>query len=67
VFYALFFPLHRVHGRGATAADQRDGPGHPALALDVTIGLHLWRRHALLSILGGTTVNVLLASTLLSR
>jgi branched-subunit amino acid transport protein AzlD len=39
----------------------------PLLALGVTVGLHLWRRNALLSILGGTTVNVLLASTLLTH
>ena len=32
-------------------------------ALAVTVGLHLWRRNALLSILGGTTVHVILAST----
>ncbi|MEV4975784.1 branched-chain amino acid transporter permease [Streptomyces scopuliridis] len=36
----------------------------PLVALAVTIGLHLWRRDALLSILGGTTVHVVLASTL---
>ena len=32
-------------------------------ALTVTIGLHLWRRNGLLSIMGGTLVNVALAST----
>ncbi|MEU1408939.1 AzlD domain-containing protein [Streptomyces sp. NPDC005728] len=37
------------------------------VALAVTVGLHLWRRNALLSILGGTTVHVVLASTLFSR
>lgn len=31
-------------------------------ALGTTIGLQLWRRNALLSILGGTAVNVLLLS-----
>jgi branched-subunit amino acid transport protein AzlD len=36
-------------------------------ALAVTIGLHLWRRNALLSILGGTTVHVVLASTLFAH
>jgi branched-subunit amino acid transport protein AzlD len=36
-------------------------------ALAVTIGLHLWRRNALLSILGGTIVNVLLASTVFTH
>ncbi|MFD6275122.1 branched-chain amino acid transporter permease [Streptomyces sp. NPDC060209] len=35
----------------------------PAAALAATIGLHLWRRSALLSILGGTAVHVILAST----
>ncbi|WP_409471061.1 branched-chain amino acid transporter permease [Streptomyces sp. HC307] len=35
----------------------------PPAALAVTVGLHLWRRNALLSILGGTAVHVLLAST----
>ncbi|MFE7572766.1 branched-chain amino acid transporter permease [Streptomyces sp. NPDC057539] len=36
----------------------------PLVALGVTVGLHLWRRDALLSILGGTAVHVVLASTL---
>jgi branched-subunit amino acid transport protein AzlD len=36
----------------------------PLLALAVTIGLHPWRRVALLSILAGTTVHVVLATTL---
>jgi branched-subunit amino acid transport protein AzlD len=41
---------------------------HPAqalpgiLALAVTVGLHLWRRNAVLSILGGTAVHIALAS-----
>jgi branched-subunit amino acid transport protein AzlD len=39
----------------------------PLAALAVTIGLHLWRRNALLSILGGTTVHVVLASTLFAH
>lgn len=39
----------------------------PAVALAATIGLHLWRRNALLSILGGTLVSVVLASILHSR
>lgn len=37
-----------------------------ALALAVTVGLHLWRRRAVLSILGGTAVYVVLASWVLS-
>ncbi|MFJ8048502.1 branched-chain amino acid transporter permease [Streptomyces luteogriseus] len=36
----------------------------PLAALAVTVGLHLWRRNALLSILAGTAVHVTLASTL---
>ncbi|MFB7598318.1 branched-chain amino acid transporter permease [Streptomyces sp. NPDC056160] len=36
----------------------------PLAALAVTVGLHLWRRNALLSILAGTAVDVVLASTL---
>ncbi|MCD9145072.1 branched-chain amino acid transporter permease [Streptomyces albireticuli] len=36
----------------------------PLIALAVTVGLHLWRRNALLSILAGTAVHVTLASTL---
>lgn len=35
----------------------------PLAALGVTVGLHLWRRNALLSILTGTAVNVSVAST----
>ncbi|HEV2372826.1 MAG TPA: AzlD domain-containing protein [Streptosporangiaceae bacterium] len=32
------------------------------LALAATIGLHLWRRNAVLSILGGTAIHVALAT-----
>ncbi|MBB5159574.1 branched-subunit amino acid transport protein AzlD [Saccharopolyspora phatthalungensis] len=39
----------------------------PVAALAATVGLHLWRWNALLSIFGGTTVHVLLASTLLPQ
>ncbi|MFE5666391.1 branched-chain amino acid transporter permease [Streptomyces niveus] len=39
----------------------------PLAALAVTTGLHLWRRNALLSILGGTATHVILASTILAR
>jgi branched-subunit amino acid transport protein AzlD len=35
----------------------------PLAALATTIGLHLWRRSALLSIVGGTAVYVVLANT----
>jgi branched-subunit amino acid transport protein AzlD len=38
----------------------------PLPALAVTIGLQLWRRSALLSILAGTTIYVLISSTLLA-
>jgi branched-subunit amino acid transport protein AzlD len=34
------------------------------LALAATVGLHLWRRNAVLSILGGTAVHVALATAL---
>ncbi|MFD2470344.1 branched-chain amino acid transporter permease [Amycolatopsis silviterrae] len=34
----------------------------PIVALAVTAGLHLWRRNAVLSIVGGTVVHVLMAS-----
>ncbi|MGI5176191.1 branched-chain amino acid transporter permease [Dactylosporangium sp. CA-152071] len=51
----------------------RDLPSAPThrllavlLALAATIGLHLWRRSALLSILGGTAIHVALASTVLA-
>ncbi|MFE2060270.1 MULTISPECIES: branched-chain amino acid transporter permease [unclassified Streptomyces] len=36
-------------------------------ALGVTVGLHLWRRHVLLSILGSTATHAVLASTVLAR
>ncbi|MEV0175825.1 AzlD domain-containing protein [Streptomyces sp. NPDC050803] len=39
----------------------------PLTALAVTVGLHLWRRDALLSILGGTAVHVLLSSTVFAN
>ncbi|MFE7275874.1 branched-chain amino acid transporter permease [Streptomyces sp. NPDC057623] len=39
----------------------------PLTALAVTVGLHLWRRNALLSILGGTAVHVALASTVFAH
>ncbi|MET7694046.1 branched-chain amino acid transporter permease [Streptomyces canus] len=39
----------------------------PLVALTVTVGLHLWRRNALLSIFGGTAVSVVLASTLFAQ
>lgn len=36
----------------------------PVAALAVTVGLHLWRRNALLSILAGTAVSVVVATAL---
>ncbi|GAA2270509.1 hypothetical protein GCM10010234_01010 [Streptomyces hawaiiensis] len=39
----------------------------PLAALGTTVGLHVWRRNALLSILGGTAVHVILTSTVLPR
>jgi branched-subunit amino acid transport protein AzlD len=47
----------------------RAGAGHVCAiiaALAVTVGLHLWRRNALLSIIGVTLVNVLVVSLVLS-
>lgn len=41
----------------------RAGAVAPVAALSVTVALHLWRRDALVSILGGTAVHVALAST----
>jgi branched-subunit amino acid transport protein AzlD len=37
-----------------------------ALALAVTVGLHLWRRHIVLSIVAGTAVHVVLMSAVLA-
>ena len=34
------------------------------LALAATVGLHLWRRNAVLSILGGTAIHVALTTAL---
>jgi branched-subunit amino acid transport protein AzlD len=36
-------------------------------ALTVTIGLHLWRRNAVLSILGGTAIHAALATMPFTR
>jgi branched-subunit amino acid transport protein AzlD len=37
------------------------------LALAATVALHLWRRNAVLSILGGTAINVALATAFAAR
>ncbi|MDI3417697.1 branched-chain amino acid transporter permease [Streptomyces luteolus] len=39
----------------------------PLIAMAVTVGLHLWRRNALLSILGGTATHVVLASVVFAH
>ncbi|MBO8191608.1 AzlD domain-containing protein [Streptomyces oryzae] len=39
----------------------------PLVALAVTLGLHLWRRNALLSIFSGTATHVVLASTVFTH
>jgi hypothetical protein len=64
---------HADPGRLHTAYTLRDAPragaGHVwaiIAALAVTVGLHLWRRNALLSIVGDTLVNVLVVSLVLS-
>ncbi|MFI7102295.1 branched-chain amino acid transporter permease [Streptomyces sp. NPDC050161] len=38
-----------------------------ALALAATLALHLWRRNAVLSVLGGTALHVALASTVFAH
>ncbi|MEV5610598.1 AzlD domain-containing protein [Streptomyces sp. NPDC052225] len=38
--------------------------GPTALALAVTVGLHLWRRNLLVSVLGGTAAYVMVAAVL---
>ncbi|MET0456625.1 MAG: AzlD domain-containing protein [Mycobacterium sp.] len=50
--------------RDAPHVDGRHGWALAA-ALVVTVGLHLWRRNALLSIVGGTMVNVVTVSLIL--
>ncbi|GAB2633425.1 AzlD domain-containing protein [Prescottella soli] len=47
--------------RNVSIAPASLGPAVAALA--VTIGLHLWRRHALLSILGGTGAYMVLVNS----
>ena len=47
-----------------TSLDHPEAAIAPVAALAATVGLHLWRRNALLSIMGGTCVSVVLASTL---
>ncbi|CAL9340664.1 hypothetical protein SUDANB15_00255 [Streptomyces sp. enrichment culture] len=42
-------------------------PRYAIAALAVTVALHLWRRNALLSILGGTAVHVTFASTVFAH
>lgn len=39
----------------------------PLAGLAVTIGLHLWRRNALLSVFAGTAVCITLSSTVFTR
>ncbi|WFR73105.1 AzlD domain-containing protein [Prescottella defluvii] len=46
--------------RNVSIAPASLGPAVAALA--VTIGLHLWRRHALISILGGTAAYMVLVN-----
>lgn len=44
-----------------------DAPGHglgPVLGVAVTVGVHAWRRNAVLSILAGTMTCLLLVNTL---
>jgi branched-subunit amino acid transport protein AzlD len=53
-----FYTVRNVPAAGAV-------PGWSAVAaLAVTVGLHLWRRNVLLSIVAGTLTNVLMVSLL---
>jgi len=53
-----FYTMRNVPAAGAV-------PGWSAVAaLAVTVGLHLWRRNVLLSIVAGTLTNVLIVSLL---
>ncbi len=53
----------RLGGRRPTAS--HPSPALPFLvAATVTVGLHVWRRNALISILAGTAVHVALATLL---
>jgi branched-subunit amino acid transport protein AzlD len=53
-----FYTVRNVPAAGAV-------PGWSAVAaLAVTVGLHLWRRNILLSIVAGTLTNVLMVSLL---
>jgi branched-subunit amino acid transport protein AzlD len=53
-----FYTVRNVPAAGAL-------PGWSAVAaLAVTVGLHLWRRNVLLSIVAGTLTNVLMVSLL---
>jgi branched-subunit amino acid transport protein AzlD len=53
-----FYTVRNVSAAGAV-------PGWSAIAaLAVTVGLHLWRRNVLLSIVAGTLTNVLIVSLL---
>jgi branched-subunit amino acid transport protein AzlD len=53
-----FYTVRNVPAAGAV-------PGWSAVAaLAVTVGLHLWRRNVLLSIVAGTLTNVLIVSLL---
>lgn len=53
-----------VHTLGDVDPTALTSAGPAALALTVTVGLHLWRGNVALSILAGTAVHVVLASAL---
>ena len=55
-----FYTLREIPGTDNGRA------GAMLVALAVTIALHAWRRNALISIVGGTLVNVLLVSSVWS-
>ncbi|MET7906639.1 AzlD domain-containing protein [Streptomyces sp. NPDC005355] len=60
----MILAVYSLRGVSLTAAPY----GLPvAIALAATVGLHLWRHNAVLSILGGTAIHVALASTVFAR
>ncbi|TDC91845.1 branched-chain amino acid ABC transporter [Saccharopolyspora aridisoli] len=57
----VILAVYTLHDTQATAH------APTALSLVATIGLHLWKRDPVLSILGGTTVHVLLTSVVFAQ
>lgn len=60
----VILTLYTLRGFSPRAPDQA---WPTAVALVCTVALHLWRHNVLLSILGGTAVHVVLASTVFAH